>query len=95
MEDVCSDYAKNSELKWSDLAEKYRVENAQVSPMVTLSFNENWITFTLRYVVDYKKRRSTKDIIYTKLLDEIAKHDNVITIATGTLEVTNILETGK
>lgn len=57
--------------------------------MVTLTFDENWITFTLRYIADFKKRRFTKDVIFTKILDEISKHDEIIMIATSTLEVTS------
>ena len=52
LNEVCSNYAQNSEAKWNELANKYKVEQAQVQPMVTLKFDENWITFTLRYVVD-------------------------------------------
>ena len=89
LNEICGDYAEKSAASWKKLSNKYRVEDAQVDPMVTLAFDENWITFTLRYIVDYKKRRSTKDIIYTKVLDEISKHDNIIMIATSTLEVTN------
>lgn len=91
LDEVCSEYAENSKVSWENLTNKYRVEDAQVAPMVSLAFDENWITFTLRYIVNYKKRRGTKDIIYTKVLDEIAKHDNIITIATSSLEVTNII----
>lgn len=90
LNELCADYASKSEAQWNNLANKYRVENAQVQPMVTLQFDENWITFTLRYIVDYKKRRSTKDAIYTKLLNEIAKYEQIIMIATSTLEVTNV-----
>ena len=90
--EVCGDFTAKSEEQWSHLANKYRVENAQVQPMVTLKFDENWITFTLRYIVDYKRRRATKDAIYTKLLDEIVKYDAIIMIATSTLEITNIKE---
>lgn len=89
LDEVCGEYAINSEKQWQKLTNKYRVEEAQVKPMVTLQFDENWITFTLRYVVDYKKRRSTKDLIFTKLLEEIDKYDNIIMIATSTLEITN------
>ena len=87
--EVCGDYATKSAASWKKLTNKYQVENAQVAPMVSLKFDENWITFTLRYVVDYKKRRSTKDLIYTKLLDEISKYDNIVMIATSTLEISN------
>lgn len=87
---ICGDYANNSENGWKQLATKYKVEEAQVQPMVTLQFDENWITFTLRYIVDYKKRRTTKDLIYTSLLDEIAKHDDLIMIASASIEITNV-----
>lgn len=90
--EICGDYATASSERWGQLAYKYRVEDAQVQPMVTLKFNENWITYTLRYIVDFKKRRSTKDLIYTRLLNEIANHSDKIMIGTSTLEVTNVVE---
>lgn len=88
LNEICGDYAAASEQGWHQLANRYRVEEARVKPMVALRFDENWITFTLRYVVDYKMRRSTKDRIFTRLLDEIAKHPDRISIAASTLEIT-------
>lgn len=87
---ICGDYATKSQSQWKELSNKFKVEEAQVQPMVTLKFDESWITFTLRYIVDYKKRRGTKDLIYTTLLDEIAKYDDIIMIASAAIEVTNI-----
>jgi small-conductance mechanosensitive channel len=89
--DICEDYAIKSEKGWKNMANKFRVEQAVVRPTVRLKFDENWITFTLRYIVDYKSRGTTKDKIYTALLNEIAKHDS-ITIATATSEVTSIIK---
>lgn len=88
--EICKDYAVRSEAEWKKLAYKFRVEQANVLPTVSLRFDQNWITFTLRYIVDYKSRRSTKDRIFTALLNEIAKHEN-INIATTTSEVTSIV----
>ncbi len=90
LDEVCGEYATESEKQWVKLTDRYRVEEARVHPMVTLQFDENWISFTLRYVVDYKKRRTTKDIIYTRLLEEIDKYDDIIIIATSTLEITTV-----
>lgn len=90
LDEVCGEYARESEKQWVKLTDKYRVEEAKVHPMVTLQFDENRISFTLRYVVDYKKRRTTKDIIYTRLLEEICKYDDIIFIATSTLEITTV-----
>lgn len=69
---------------------RYRIEDAMVEPMVSLKFDENWITYTIRYIVDYRKRRSTKDLLFTRLLEEIEKYDNIIMIAASTLEITNV-----
>ena len=87
--EICGSYATASKQVWSDMQGKFRIENAQVDPMITLKFDENWITFTIRYIVEYTKRRSTKDILFTRLLEEINKRDDLLMIATSTLEITS------
>jgi hypothetical protein len=47
---------------------KFMIEEARTQPMVTLIANDNWIEFTGRYVVDFRKRRATKDAIMRSLL---------------------------
>lgn len=91
-DEVCGEYSKQSKKVWANMTGKYRVEDADVKPLVTLTFDENWITFTIRYVVDYKKRRSTKDLLFTRLLEEIEKYENIVMIATTSMEVTNVSE---
>lgn len=85
---VCGNFAKSSQETWEAMSDKFRVENARVNPMISLKFDENWITFTIRYVVDYRNRRSTKDQLFTAILDALAKEEN-IAIGTSTLEVTS------
>jgi small-conductance mechanosensitive channel len=86
--EVCGEYASRSKDEWQKMANKYRIEDAQVEPMVTLEINENWILFTLRYIVDFKKRRSTKDLIFSRILEELNKPEANYKLATSTLEVT-------
>lgn len=81
-------YAENAVLHWQKITEKMMVENAQVVPMVKMTFNENWITFTLRYVVDFKKRRGTKDILSRRVLEAIKNSNGKIAVATSAMEVT-------
>jgi hypothetical protein len=69
------------------MTEKYRIEKARVEPMITLKVDQNWITFTIRYVVDYRLRRKTRALLFPRLLEEIAKNKVHIQIATSTLEV--------
>lgn len=51
---------------------RYVIEDARVDPMVTLVANDNWLEFTVRYVVDYRRRRLTKDTLFTRILEEFA-----------------------
>lgn len=88
--EICGKYAAESKENWIHMKDKYRIEDAQVDPLITLTFDENWITFTVRYVVDYTKRRSTKNLLFTRLLQEIKNYPDIIMIAASTLEVTNI-----
>lgn len=53
---VVGDYTRSAESSWEDVLDKYRIERARIEPMVSARFDENWITFTARYIVDYKAR---------------------------------------
>lgn len=87
LNEVQGEYIDDAKVHWDKMTEKLMLEDAQLEPMVKLTFDENWITFTLRYVVDYKKRRGTKDIISRKLLSTIQESKGEIKIATSSGEV--------
>ena len=55
--------------------------------MVSLIVNDNWVEFTLRFVVDYKKRRLTKTQLFTKILTEIEGTKGEIKFASATFQV--------
>ena len=76
---------KNS---WLDFAQHYRVEDAKLEPMVTMSFDANWLELTLRYVVDYRARRSTKDKLFTLILDGIEASKGRVQIASASFQIT-------
>lgn len=88
LEEEVGDFGRASQSSWDKLTNQLYVENAQVTPMITLSFDENWTTYTLRYVVDFKKRRTTKDKIYTNILKSINGSGGRAVIAGSSLEVT-------
>lgn len=46
-----------------NIVDKYYIEDVQVEPSLAITLNDNWIQFNLRYIVDYKKRRLTKNIL--------------------------------
>ena len=82
-------YANQVSDSWKRIVRKYRIEAANVAPVITVALTPNYIEFTLRYVVDYRKRRSIKDRLYSQILDEIAKSEGAIQMPATTLEVSS------
>ncbi len=85
--EVAGDLTEKSQEKWQALQSKYRLEDAQTEPMVSLIANDNWVEFTLRYVVGYKKRRVTKTELFSRLLKEIEAPDSEIKFASETFHL--------
>ncbi len=86
--EIQGNYAKEANEDWEKMTHKLMIEKAKVEPMISMSFDENWITFTLRYVVDYKARRSTKDKIFTEVLELINQSKGRIEVASAAFEIT-------
>ncbi|MBJ2172890.1 mechanosensitive ion channel [Aureibaculum sp. A20] len=87
---VLSDYTLNSKAKWNDIVNKYYIENAEVDPTLAITLNDNWIQFNLRYIVDYKKRRGTKDVLNDEIRKEIYLTNGKVMLASTTLELIKI-----
>jgi small-conductance mechanosensitive channel len=85
--DIVGDYIGSAQKTWGAMTHRYAVENAIIEPMVFLVANDNWIEFTLRYVVDFKKRRGTKDLLFTRLLDAFAQTDGKVSWASATFQL--------
>ncbi len=81
------DISKLSLETWHHLQRVYRLEEAQTTPMVSLVANDNWVEFTLRYVVDYKRRRITKTELFTKILKAIEASNGEVKFASATLKL--------
>lgn len=88
-EELMGDYANQSRESWQKVVRKFSIENARVEPLVTLRADENWIEFTVRYIVDYKKRRLAKDELFRRILEEIDRSDGNIRIATASMELSS------
>ena len=85
--DILGDFALRARSAWSELVEKFLIENASVDPMITMVANDNWVEFTIRYVVDYKARRTTKDKLFSRILEEVDKNKDKIGLASATFHL--------
>lgn len=85
--EVAGDLTSESLEKWHSLQKKYLLEEAQTAPMVSLIANDNWVEFTLRYVVRYNKRRATKTELFTKILQQIEATNGEVKFASATIQI--------
>jgi small-conductance mechanosensitive channel len=88
LNEIQGEYVEGAKKYWAKMTEEFMIENAKVEPNVSMVFDENWITFTLRYVVDYKSRRGTKDKISQEVLKVIKESKGKISIASSSFEIT-------
>lgn len=80
-------YVPHAQKDWDLMVKKFMIEKASVEPMVTMIANDNWVEFTVRYVVDFKRRRSTKDLLFTKILDAFEKTGGTVSLASATFHL--------
>lgn len=85
--EVIGDFSEKSLEKWIYLQSKYRLEDAQTEPMVSLVANDNWVEFTLRYIVNFRRRRATKSELFTKILADIEATEGEIKFASATFHL--------
>ena len=83
------DYSSSAEDAWRMMVKKYRIEDARVRPLVTMTFDENWAVFTARYVVDFQRRRITKDLLSTEILNRIQASEGQVRVASSTLGISD------
>ncbi|KAA3664553.1 MAG: mechanosensitive ion channel family protein [Chloroflexi bacterium] len=86
-DEVVGEYATEAQAVWQHMMQKYMIVSAETAPTVTLTANDNWLTYTLRYVVKYTHRRSTKSRLFTRILDEIDQTNGRIAIASTTIQL--------
>ncbi len=87
---VVGAYSNEAEQQWEIMVRKFRIENASTHPMVNVIANDNWVEFTLRYVVDYKKRVGVKEQLFTKILEKVESSSNQVRLASATIELTKM-----
>lgn len=85
--EVVGSYAQEAEMAWKDLVRRYRVEHAQTAPIISLVANDNWMEFTLRYVVAFKARRSTKTSLFLAIMDAVNASGGALQLASATFHL--------
>ncbi|MFZ1801175.1 MAG: mechanosensitive ion channel family protein [Chitinophagaceae bacterium] len=84
---IAGDLTTASRETWKSLQHKFKLEDAQTEPMVSLIANDNWVEFTLRFVVSYNKRRATKTALFTNILKAVDASKGTIKFASATFQL--------
>jgi small-conductance mechanosensitive channel len=88
--EVVGSYVPAAQAMHDKLVKKYMLEQLGVEPVVTMIANDNWLEYTVRYVVDYRKRRRTKDQIFERILDEFDRSEGRVAFASTTVQLVDL-----
>lgn len=75
---------------WENFVRHHRADDEKLEPVVTMSFDANWIEFTLRYIVNGRIRRSAKDKLFTAILTGFEATHGKVQVASPRLQITEI-----
>ena len=87
---LLNDYAEYAQQHWKKMVRKYLIEDANVRPTIYLQLTDNWIEFTLRFVVDYKKRKINMTHLHLQLLERFNASEGKVQLASATFEITAV-----
>lgn len=82
------DYVAEARSTWTNLTRKYLLREAEVAPTIAMRADENWVTYTIRYAVDYRRRGAARDQLWRRILDGVEATDGAVQLATASQEVT-------
>lgn len=87
-----SEYTSASKKQWEQIVVKFYIEDAVLDPTLAITLTDNWVKFNLRYIVDYKKRRSTQHVLHDTIQQKIRETEGLVQLASTTIEVIKIPE---
>jgi len=83
------EYLVEAQASWKAISENYRSENPPLEPTVALAVNAASLEFTVDYVVDYTKRTTMKDRLFTNIVQEVANSNGRLAWASSGVTVIN------
>ncbi len=85
-EDYTREFMNEAQESIKQMQRYFLVSSFELRPQVYLNFDSNYVTLTMRYLVDPKKRRSARNFLFTRILDRVQQR-NDISFGSQTMEV--------
>jgi small-conductance mechanosensitive channel len=73
--EVIGDYLAEAQTSWKAVSDYYETANPSLKPAITLTVNGGNLEFLVSYIVDYTKRTTAQDQLFTKIVQEVANSD--------------------
>ena len=80
------DFMSGAQQSLERMQRYFLVSNFELMPQVYLQFDSNYVTLTMRYLVEPKKRRAARNYLFGHILDDIQKRED-ISFGSDTMEV--------
>jgi small-conductance mechanosensitive channel len=81
------EFMKQAEQDLERMRHSYLVPSFELKPHVFLTFDSNFVTLTMRYIVDPKKRRAAKTFLFSQILRKLRERDD-IQFGSSTMDLT-------
>lgn len=88
--EITGDFVEQAKGGWKEMTDKYLIEQANINSTVAIKANDNWVEFTLRYIVDYKRRRGLKNEIFKAILIAVENSNGKVQLASATFDIVGI-----
>ena len=75
--EVSEEFIEGAKKQIAKASKSYLIEYRYLTPIVYTNVKDSGINLTVRYLTDPRRRRGTSQIIWEKMLDEFAKHDDI------------------
>ena len=86
------DFLPDAEQNLQRMKRYFMVSDFELKPQVYLSFDSNYITLTMRYIVEPKSRRSARNFLFSQILEATQKRSD-ISFGSETMQV-SVAEAG-
>jgi small-conductance mechanosensitive channel len=86
--EAVGEYFVEAQASWKVVSDNIESANPPLEPTVSLAVDAGSLEFSVSYVVDYTKRTTMQDRLFTKIVQAVAKSNGRLEWATSTATVT-------
>ncbi len=75
--DYTKEFLKKAEQDLDEMRHSFLVPSFELKPQVYMTFDSNYVTLTMRYIVDPHQRRAAKSYLFSQMLKKIKERDDI------------------